>query len=79
MLYENVIEISQNIDDITATFTEPLAAAYEILEQVHIKPDSKVAILGDGKLGLCVSMVFAAMNIDYVHIGKHPEKLRINR
>ena len=77
--YENVIEISQNIDDITATFTEPLAAAYEILEQVHIKPDSKVAILGDGKLGLCVSMVFAAMNIDYVHIGKHPEKLEISK
>lgn len=77
--YENVIEISENIDDITATFTEPLAAAYEILEQVHIKPDSKVAILGDGKLGLCVSMVFAAMNIDYVHIGKHPEKLEISK
>ena len=77
--YENVIEISENIDDITATFTEPLAAAYEILEQVHIKPDYKVAILGDGKLGLCVSMVFAAMNIDYVHIGKHPEKLEISK
>ncbi len=77
--YENVIEISQNIDDITATFTEPLAAAYEILEQVHIKPDSKVAILGDGKLGLCVSLVFAALNIDYVHIGKHAEKLEISK
>lgn len=77
--YENVIEISENIDDITATFTEPLAAAYEILEQVHIKPDSKVAILGDGKLGLCVSLVFAALNIDYVHIGKHPEKLEISK
>ena len=77
--YENVIEISQNIDDITATFTEPLAAAYEILEQVHIKPDSKVAILGDGKLGLCVSLVFAALNIDYIHIGKHIEKLEISK
>jgi len=76
---ENVIEISNNIDDITATFTEPLAAAYEILEQVHIKPFQKVAILGDGKLGLCISMVFAAMNIDYVHIGKHQEKLKISK
>lgn len=76
---ENVIEISDNIDDITATFTEPLAAAYEIIEQLHIKPDSKVAILGDGKLGLCVSMVFSALNIDYTHIGKHPEKLAISK
>lgn len=76
---ENVIEISENIDDTTAVFTEPLAAAYEIIEQVHIKPDSKVAILGDGKLGLCVSLVFNALNIDYIHIGKHPEKLAISK
>ena len=77
--YKNVFEISDNIDDITATFTEPLAAAYEILEQVHIKPDSKVAILGDGKLGLCISLVFRALNIDFVHIGKHENKLKISR
>ena len=76
---ENVIAISDNIDDITATFTEPLAAAYEILEQIHIQPTDKVAILGDGKLGLCISLVFAAMNINYVHIGKHPEKLEISK
>jgi len=75
---ENVLEISNNIDDITATFAEPLAAAYEILEQIHFKPTDKVAILGDGKLGLCISLVFSAMNIDFVHIGKHEEKLEIS-
>ena len=77
--YKNVFEISDNIDDITATFTEPLAAAYEILEQVHIKPDYKVAILGDGKLGLCISLVFRALNIDFIHIGKHENKLKISK
>ena len=76
---ENVIVISENIDDITATFTEPLAAAYEILEQIHIQPTDKVAILGDGKLGLSISLVFSAMNIDFVHIGKHKEKLAISK
>ena len=76
---ENVIEISSNIDDITATFTEPLAAAYEIIEQVHFQPTSKVAILGDGKLGLAISLVFSAMNIEYTHIGKHQEKLEISK
>ncbi|MBR5304609.1 MAG: alcohol dehydrogenase catalytic domain-containing protein [Candidatus Gastranaerophilales bacterium] len=75
---ENVLTISENIDDITATFTEPLAAAYEIIEQIHFKPTDKVAILGDGKLGLCISLVFSAMNIDFVHIGKHEEKLAIS-
>ena len=76
---ENVIEISPNIDDITATFVEPLAAAYEILEQLHIRPDSKVAIVGDGKLGLCISLVFTALNIDFIHIGKHEKKLSISK
>lgn len=76
---ENVLTISDNIDDVTATFTEPLAAAYEILEQIHFKPTDKVAILGDGKLGLCISLVFSAMNIDFVHIGKHQEKLEISK
>lgn len=76
---ENVIEISNNIDDITATFTEPLAAACEILEQIHIQPTDKVAILGDGKLGLSIALVFSAMNIDFVHIGKHEEKLAISK
>lgn len=77
--YKNAIEITDRISDEVATFVEPLAAAYEIIEQVHIKPDSRVAILGDGKLGLCISLVFNALNIDYVHIGKHPEKLQISK
>ncbi len=76
---ENVIEISDNINDETATFTEPLAAAYEILEQLHIRPDSKVAVVGDGKLGLCISLVFSALNVDFIHIGKHQEKLDISK
>jgi len=76
---ENVLPISENVDDITATFTEPLAAAYEIIEQIHFKPTDKVAILGDGKLGLCISLVFSAMNIDFTHIGKHKEKLAISK
>ena len=76
---ENVLVLDDNIDDISATFTEPLAAAYEILEQIHIKPNDKIAVLGDGKLGLCISLVFKAMNIDFVHIGKHEEKLAISK
>ncbi len=75
---ENVIEIPDSIDDVTAVLTEPLAAAYEIVEQVHFKPDSKVAILGDGKLGLAIALIFHALNIDFVHVGKHPEKLKIS-
>jgi len=77
--YKNILEVKDNIDDNTAVFTEPLAAAYEIIEQIHFKPDYKVALVGDGKLGLCVSIIFNAMNIPFVHIGKHSDKLEISK
>ncbi len=75
----NLLVVPDNVDDETAVFVEPLAAAYEIFEQIQIKPKDKVAILGDGKLGLCISTIFSALNVDYTHIGKHLEKLEITK
>lgn len=75
----NLLVVPDNVSDETAVFIEPLAAAYEILEQIHIKPTDKVAILGDGKLGLSISTIFSALNIDYTHIGRHLEKLQITK
>ena len=60
-----------------AVFTEPLAAACEILDQVSIPPSETVAVLGDGKLGLLVSMVLRAHGYRVHQFGRHPEKLRI--
>ncbi len=76
---ENLFEVPENVEDSEAVFAEPIAAACEILEQVHIKPCDKVAVLGDGKLGLCISLVLNAMNINFVHIGKHINKLAISK
>lgn len=76
---KNVLEVPENISDKEATFVEPVAAAMEIVEQLHIKPFQKVALLGDGKLGLCISLVLSALNIDLVHIGKHENKLQISK
>ena len=60
-----------------AVFTEPLAAACEILDQVSIPPGETVAVLGDGKLGLLVAMVLNAHGAKVHQFGRHPEKLRI--
>jgi threonine dehydrogenase-like Zn-dependent dehydrogenase len=60
-----------------AVFTEPLAAACEILDQVSIPPGETVAVLGDGKLGLLVAMVLNAHGLKVHLFGRHPEKLRI--
>ncbi|MDD3014798.1 MAG: alcohol dehydrogenase catalytic domain-containing protein [Candidatus Gastranaerophilales bacterium] len=72
---DNLHIIPDSVTDEEAVFTEPLAAAYEILEQVNIKPDDKVLILGDGKLGLLVSLVLNQTAADVLLAGKHEEKL----
>ncbi len=73
----NLVEIPEEISDKEAILIEPLAAALEILEQVHIEPNSKIAVLGDGKLGLLISMVLSTTPADVVTIGKHQNKLDI--
>ena len=60
-----------------AVFTEPLAAACEILDQVTIPPGETVAVLGDGKLGLLIAQVLAVHGYRVRLFGRHWEKLRI--
>jgi len=60
-----------------AVFTEPLAAACEILDQVSIPADEAVAVLGDGKLGLLIAMVLKTQGYRVHQFGRHADKLRI--
>ena len=60
-----------------AVFTEPLAAACEILDQVAIPPCSPVAVVGDGKLGLLIGQVLSAHGYEVHQFGHHTDKLRI--
>jgi alcohol dehydrogenase len=71
----HVVPDSLSTED--AVFTEPVAAACEILDQVAIPPGAPVAVLGDGKLGLLISQVLKAHGLDVHQYGRHPEKLRI--
>src|SRR5277367_5330270 len=58
-----------------AVFTEPIAAACEILDQAPIPAGDTVAVLGDGKLGLLIAQVLLSHGCPVVHFGKHIEKL----
>ncbi|HIC88461.1 MAG TPA: alcohol dehydrogenase [Anaerolineae bacterium] len=73
----NLLSVPDDVPDRQAVFTEPLAAALEILEQVHIRPTDRVVVLGDGKLGLLVAQVLALTTGDLTVIGKHHRKLAI--
>lgn len=69
--------LPDNLPDEAAVFTEPLAAACQVLEQVQVRPTDRVIVLGDGKLGLLVAQVVALTGCNLVAVGRHPEKLSI--
>ena len=77
MPVEVLFEVPDNVPDEQAVFVEPLAAALEINEQLHIKPMDKVIVLGDGKLGLITALALNAQNLDVTLVGKHQNKLDI--
>jgi threonine dehydrogenase-like Zn-dependent dehydrogenase len=73
---ENLIEVPENVSDDAAVFTEPLAAALGITERVPIRPGARIAVIGDGKLGILCAWALASVNGTVTLIGKHGEKLK---
>src|SRR6266700_2652310 len=73
----NLHLVPDNISDEEAVFVEPLAANFEILEQVHLKPTESVVILGDGKMGQLAAQVLPLSGCEITMIGKHEEKLAL--
>jgi alcohol dehydrogenase len=73
----NLYAVPASIPDEMAVFTEPLAAACEILEQVKLSSSDRVVVLGDGKLGLLVAAVLRLTGCDLTLVGRHPDKLAI--
>jgi threonine dehydrogenase-like Zn-dependent dehydrogenase len=73
---ENLHLIPSSITDEQAVFVEPLAAAYEILEQIIVKQFGEAAVLGDGKLAQLIARVLRTALPRVVMYGKHKNKLR---
>ena len=71
----NLVVVPESVPDEKAVFTEPLAAAVEILEQVKIEPNHRVLIIGDGKLGLLIGAVIRLTGCGPILAGKHTEKM----
>ncbi|MDH3493282.1 MAG: alcohol dehydrogenase catalytic domain-containing protein [Acidobacteriota bacterium] len=73
----NLIEVPDEISNERAVFAEPFAAALGITEQVPIRPETRVAVIGDGKLGILCAWALATKTQHLFLIGRHPNKLRI--
>ena len=73
----NLLPVPDRVADERAVFCEPLAAAWGITERAQVTKESRVAVIGDGKLGLLCAQALALTGASILLIGKHREKLRI--
>lgn len=74
---QNAHLVDEAISTAEAVFVEPLAAALEISQQVHITGNLRMMILGDGKLGLLIAVALRHYNPNLLLVGKHAENLAI--
>ena len=73
----NLHAIPDAIDDRRAIFVEPLAAAFRIIEQIPLESSTRVAVLGDGKLGLLCAWALRPTSAGVTLVGKHRDKLAL--
>ncbi len=69
--------VPDGLPDEWAVFTEPLAAALEITDRLHVRPTQRVIVLGDGKLGLLIAQVLQLTGCDLEVAGRHAGKLAV--
>ena len=73
--FENLHAVPNGVSDDQAAFVEPLGAALEMTDQIHVWPSDQVAVLGDGKLGQLLAQLLALTGCDPTVEGRHAEKI----
>jgi len=71
----NLLTVPETVSDEQAVFAEPLAAAYGIKEQVDVASETRVAVIGDGKLGLLCAVSMHQLSANVTLVGKHRSKM----
>lgn len=74
---KNLHVIPDQINDEQAVFVEPLAAAFEIKEQINLKQESNIALVGDGRLAQLVALVLNLSCQNITCFGRHKNKLEL--
>ena len=73
----NLHFVPDGVPDEAAVFVEPLAAALRIQEQVPISPDSRVLVIGAGRLGQLIAQTLALTGCDLRVVARHPRQRRL--
>ncbi len=75
----NLLPVPPGLADEEAVFTEPLAAALRIPEQLAAAPTGRVAVVGPGRLGLLIAQVLALTHDPVVVLGRDRRSLELPR
>jgi threonine dehydrogenase-like Zn-dependent dehydrogenase len=73
----NLHPVPDTLPSDAAVFAEPVAAAFQIPEQIAVSGSDRVIVLGDGRLGNLCAQVLAGLSRHVLVVGKHPEKLTV--
>jgi len=73
----NLHPVPDTVATDAAVFTEPLAAALEIREQLRLGPGDRVLVVGEGKLGQLVAQTLALAGCRLLVVGRHAAKLAL--
>ncbi|MBA4379748.1 MAG: alcohol dehydrogenase [Anaerolinea sp.] len=69
--------VPDSVPDEAAVFTEPLAAALEIQQQVHVQPTDRVLLIGAGRLGQLIAQTLALTGCDLRVVARHPHQKQL--
>jgi len=67
----NLHRVPASVPDEMAAFTEPLAAALEIQQQIQIHPTDRVLLIGAGRLGQLIAQTLALTGCDLRVVARH--------
>ncbi|MFO7838151.1 MAG: alcohol dehydrogenase catalytic domain-containing protein [Desulfosalsimonadaceae bacterium] len=73
----NLRLLPDRLESIDAVFAEPLAAALEIAQQVHVHQQTKIAVLGDGRMGQLCALALDLYSRNVTMLGRHEDKLAL--
>lgn len=72
----NLHLVPDGVPDEAAVFTEPLAAALDVLEQVTVTPGTRVLLVGAGRLGQLIARALATTGCDLTVVVRDAAKAR---
>ncbi len=79
LVSRNLLRVPSSVPDELAVFTEPLAAACRIAEDVHVHPTDRVVVLGAGKLGMLIAQVLKLSGANLSVVVRHEHQAALLR